>query len=172
MKKLLSWLKENPGLAVGALLSLGVLGYIYYSQVYVNYAKEAEATAKLEEKRTELDGLMRRKPFPHEENVVVLSNTVTALSGTNDDLSVARWLTNLAGVNPPPRLFHVRVVERAAGHAEHHRLGGGFGHLAQPRGEGAVQPFFRQGLHQGRHRDDGGQQGVHRGRGQRRFRHL
>ena len=116
MKKLLSWLKENPGLAVGALLSLGVLGYIYYSQVYVNYAKEAEATAKLEEKHTELDGLMRRKPFPHEENVVILSNTVAALAGTNDDLSVARWLTNLAGVNPPPQnikpsVFNTKLVQ-------------------------------------------------------------
>ncbi len=116
MKKLLSWLKENPGLAVGALLSLGALGYIYYGQVYVNYAKEAEATAKLEEKHTELDGLMRRKPFPHAENVVILSNTVAALSGTNEDLSVARWLTNLAGVNPPPQnikpsAFNTKLVQ-------------------------------------------------------------
>ena len=116
MKNLLSWLKENIGLAVGALLSLGVLGYIGYSQVFVNYFKEAEASAKLEEKRADLDRLIGQKPFPHPENVAVLSNTVAVLSGTNGDFSVARWLTNLAGVNPPPQnikpaAFNTKLVQ-------------------------------------------------------------
>ncbi|MBI5685121.1 MAG: hypothetical protein HZC54_08560 [Verrucomicrobia bacterium] len=103
MKNLLSWLKDNIGLTIGAVISLGVLGYIYYSQVWVNYAKEEEVAATLEAKRNELEGLMRRKPFPHKENVVILSNTVAVLSGADPNLSVARWLTNLASVNPPPR---------------------------------------------------------------------
>lgn len=103
MKNLLSWLKDNIGLTIGAIISLGVLGYIYYSQVWVNYTREEEVAATLEGKRNELDGLMRRKPFPHAENVAILSNTVVALSGSDANLSVARWLTNLASVNPPPR---------------------------------------------------------------------
>jgi hypothetical protein len=116
MKNLLSWLKENIGLAVGALISLGVLGYIGYSLVYVNFDKDASVTARLDEKRAEMDGLRRRKPYPHVDNVVILSNTVAALSGTNVDFSVARWLTNLAGVNPPPQnikpsVFNTKLVQ-------------------------------------------------------------
>jgi hypothetical protein len=109
MKNLLSWLKDNIGLTIGAIISLGVLGYIAYSHVWVNYAKEDEVATTLEGKRGDLDGLMRRKPFPHVENVAILSNTVAVISGTNTDLSVARWLTNLAGVNPP--LKTVRASE-------------------------------------------------------------
>lgn len=102
MKYLLSWLKENIGLTVGAIISLGVLGYIY-AQGYLNYAQEEEVAAKLEEKRADLERLLRRNPFPHTDNVAVVSNTVAVLSGADPDLSVARWLTNLASVNPPPR---------------------------------------------------------------------
>lgn len=117
MKNLFSWLKDNIGLTIGAIISLGVLGYIYYSQVYVNYIKEEEVAATLEGKRGELDGLMRRKPFPHAENVIILSNTVAALSGADPNLSVARWLTNLASVNPPlrnirPSAFNPMLVQQ------------------------------------------------------------
>ena len=103
MKNLLAWLKENIGLTIGAIISLGVLGYIGYFNVYTNYAKEEEVSTALEGKRGDLDRLLRQKPFPHAENVVILSNTVAALSGTNPEFGVALWLTNLAGVNPPPR---------------------------------------------------------------------
>jgi len=102
MKNLLSWLKENIGLTVGAIISLGVLGYIY-TQGYLNYVQEEEVAAKLEEKRADMDRLLRRNPFPHPKNVEVVSNTVAVLSGVDPNLSVARWLTNLAGVNPPPQ---------------------------------------------------------------------
>ncbi|MCX6901454.1 MAG: Amuc_1100 family pilus-like protein [Verrucomicrobia bacterium] len=117
MKNLLSWLKDNIGLTVGAIISLGVLGCIYYFEVYTNYAKEEEVAAKLEQKRGELDSLLRRKPFPHAENVVILSNTVVALSGADPNLSVARWLTNLASVNPPlrnirPSAFNPMLVQQ------------------------------------------------------------
>ncbi|MFA6560449.1 MAG: Amuc_1100 family pilus-like protein [Verrucomicrobiia bacterium] len=117
MKNLLSWLKDNIGLTIGAIISLGVLGYVYYFEVYENYVKEEKASTTLEGKRGELDGLMRRKPFPHLENVVILSNTVAALSGTDPNLSVARWLTSLASVNPPsqkvqPSAFNPMLVQR------------------------------------------------------------
>lgn len=103
MKNLLSWLKDNIGLTIGVIISLGVLGYICYSQVWVNYVKEEEVAATLEGKRTELDGLLRRRPFPHAENVLIVSNAVAVLSGNDSNLSVARWMTNLASVNPPPQ---------------------------------------------------------------------
>lgn len=101
MKNLLSWLKDNVGLTIGAILSLGVLGYITF-QAYTNYAEEEKVAGDLEGKRGDLVSLLRRKPFfPHAENVTILSNTVAVLKGGDADLSVARWLTNLASVNPP-----------------------------------------------------------------------
>jgi hypothetical protein len=116
MKQLLSWLKDNIGLTVGAIISLGVLGYIY-AQVYVNYSKEDEVATQLEGKRGELDSLMRRKPFPHAQNVETVSNTVNILSGADPNLSVARWLTNLASINPPlrnvlPSAFNPMLVQQ------------------------------------------------------------
>lgn len=117
MKNLLSWLKDNIGLTIGAIISLGVLGYIAYSEVWVNYAREEEVATTLEGKRSELERLVNRKPFPHAENVAVLSNTVAVLSGTDASLSVAQWITNLAGVNPPlksvrPSEFNPMLVQR------------------------------------------------------------
>ena len=108
MKNLLSWLKDNIGLTIGAIISLGVLGYITF-ETYTYYAAEEQVAADLEGKRGDLVSLLRRKPFPHPENVAVLSNTVAVLSGTDPNLSVTRWLTNLASVNPP--LKSVRASE-------------------------------------------------------------
>ena len=117
MKNLLSWLKDNIGLTIGMIISLGVLVYVYYFQVWVNYVQEDEAATTLESERGELDRLIGRKPFPHPENVAVISNTVAVLSGNDPNLSVAQWLTNLAGVNPPPQIvqpaaFNPMLVQR------------------------------------------------------------
>lgn len=117
MKNLLSWLKDNVGLTIGAIISLGVLVYVYYFQVWVNYVREEEVATMLQSENDKLKGLMGRKPFPHPENVAIVSNNVAVLSGTDPNLSVAQWLTNLASVNPPPQKvqpseFNPMLVQR------------------------------------------------------------
>ncbi|MCX6911331.1 MAG: Amuc_1100 family pilus-like protein, partial [Verrucomicrobia bacterium] len=50
----------------------------------------------MESKQSELKSLLSRKPYPHAENVVILSNTIAVLSGTDPSLSATRWLTKLS----------------------------------------------------------------------------
>ncbi|MBM3890580.1 MAG: hypothetical protein FJ388_15820 [Verrucomicrobia bacterium] len=102
-KKLLNWLKNNVGLTLGALLSLGGLGWLGY-ELWTAYDKAATAASELEQMQSDLSRMRGRKPFPHPENIAILSNTVATLSGADPELSVSNWLERLgaASVAAPP----------------------------------------------------------------------
>ncbi|MCX7826785.1 MAG: Amuc_1100 family pilus-like protein [Verrucomicrobiae bacterium] len=99
-KKLLGWLKNNVGLTLGAVISLAGLGWLSY-QLWIAYDNAATAASELERMQTDLNRMRARKPFPHPENIAILSNTVATLSGSDPELSVSNWLERLSAASVP-----------------------------------------------------------------------
>ena len=117
-KKLLNWLKSNIGLTIGAIISIAALAWIGYS-VWVAYDTASVAATEREQTDSALKRMRSRKPFPHVENIGVLSNTVATLSGTDPNLSVSNWLDQLSATRVPvspvkPEAFVPLLLRRSS----------------------------------------------------------
>ncbi len=99
MKPLLDWVRNNIGLVIGGLISLGVIGWIGW-RVWDTYTRQQTAHEDLEQAISKLDRLHESKPYPHPENELVLSNNLVRLTGEGEMRGADDWLDELAARNP------------------------------------------------------------------------
>ena len=99
MNKLLDWIKKNIGLVIGGVISLGVIGWIGW-EAWGAFSKQQKASGDLEQAISKLDRLHKRKPYPHPDNFVTLSNSLARLSGEGELRGADDWLEALVARSP------------------------------------------------------------------------
>lgn len=99
MNQLLNWVKKNIGLVIGGVISLGVIGWIGW-RAWDAFTRQQEACDNLDRAISKLNQLHKRKPYPHPENLVTLSNNFSQLSGAGELRGVDDWLEALVARSP------------------------------------------------------------------------